>query len=72
MSYTCEVSNILLSAFATWSFLFFTCILVLGALISFNTDASLGIIVNWVIDFYQNIFHPNLQKSFPVDVIHLV
>ena len=72
MSYTFEVSYNLFSVFPTWSFLFFTLTLMLGALISFITGASFGIIVNWVLDFYQRIFHSNLQRIHYLKVIDRV
>ena len=72
MSYICEISINLSSTFPTWSFLNLTLILILGALISFITRASFGIIVNWVLDFYQSIFHSNLQRTYPLEVTHLV
>ena len=71
MSYTCEVSDSLFSAFPRWSFVIFTVILLLGALISFITGAS-GIIFNWVLDFYQSIFHSNLRRIHPLEVVHRV
>ena len=72
MSYTCEVSNNLFSTFPTWLFLVFTLILLLGALISFITGASFGIIVNWVLDFYQIIFHSNRPRTNPQEVCHRI
>ena len=72
MSYNCEVLNNLFSASPLWSFLFFTLILVLGALISFTTGASFGIIVNWVLNFHQSIFHSNLQRIYPFEETHRI
>ena len=70
MSYTCEVSDNPFSGFPTWSFVDFTLIPILSALISFITGASFGIIVNWVLDFYQSVFHSNLQRIHPLEVNH--
>ena len=49
-----------------------TLILILGALISFDTGASLCIIVNWVLDFSQGLLHSNRQKFYTQEVFHLV
>ena len=69
MSYICGKSDNPFSAFPTWSYVIFSLILILGALISFVTGASFGIIVNWVIDFYQRIFQLNLRRIYPIEVI---
>ena len=72
MSYNCEVSNSFFSAFSTWSFFIFTLIFLLGALISFLTGASFVIIVNWVLDFSQSLFHSNRQRIPNQEVFRLV
>ena len=72
MSYNCEVSGNLFSTFPTWSFLIFSLIHILGALISFNTGASFGIIVNWVLDFSQSILYSNRQRIHLQEVFHRV
>ena len=72
MSYKCEVSNNPFSTFPTWSFLIFSLILILGALIPFITGASFGIIVNWVLDFSQSIFYSNRQRIYPQEVFYRV
>ena len=64
MSYNCEVSNNFFSAFPTWSFLIFTSFFILGALISYITGASFGIIVNWVLDFSQSLLHSHRQRIY--------
>ena len=72
MSYICEVSGNLFSTFPIWSFLIFSLIVILGALISFVTGASFGIIVNWVLDFSQSILYSNRQRIFLQEVFHRV
>ena len=72
MSYNCEVSDKFFSAFPTCSFLIFTSIFLLGAVISFFTGASFVIIVNWVLDFSQSLFHPNRQRIHIQKVFRLV
>ena len=62
MSYTCGVSDNLVSAFPTWSLVILTLIIILGVMISFITGASFGITVNWDLEFYQSIFHSNLHS----------
>ena len=58
MSYTCEVSdNLLILKKNVVIRFFFSVIVILGAIISFITGAFFGIIVNWVSDFFQSIFH---------------
>ena len=72
MSYTCEVSDNVLSVLPTRLFLIFILSFILGASISFITSASFGIIVNWVLDNYQSISHSNLQRIHPLEVIDRV
>ena len=72
MSYNCVESGNLFSTFPTWSFLIFRLILILGALISFITGASFGIIVNWVLDFSQSILYSNRQRIYLQEVFHRV
>ena len=72
MSYNCEVSNNPFSTFPTWSFLIFSLILILGALIPFITGASFGIIVNWVLDFSQSNFYSNRQRIYPQEVFYRI
>ena len=50
----------------------FSLILILGALISFITGASCGIIINWVLDFSQSFLHSNRQRSHTQEVFRLV
>ena len=72
MSYNCEVSNNPFSTFPTWSYLIFSLILILGALISFINGASFGIIVNWVLDFSLSIFQSNPQRIYLEEVFHRI
>ena len=50
----------------------FCLILILGALISFITGASCGIIINWVLDFSQSLLHSNRQGTNAREVFRLV
>ena len=72
MSYNCEVPKNPSSTCPTWSFLMFSLILILGALISFITGASCGIIFNWVLDFSQSLLHSNRQRTDAREVFCLV
>ena len=72
MSYNCKVSKIFFSAFPTWSFLSFTLIFLLGALISFFSGASFVMKVNWVLDFSQSLFHSIRQRNYTQEVFRLV
>ena len=72
MSYKCEVSNNPFSTSPTWSFLIFSLILILGALISFITGASFGIKVDCVLVFSHRVFHFNRQRIYPQKVFHRV
>ena len=71
MGYNCEVSKNLFSTCPTWSFLMFSLLLILGALISFITGASCGIIINWVLDFSQSLLHSNRQRTNTPEVFRL-
>ena len=71
MSYNCEVSKNLFSTCPTWSFLMFSLVRILGALISFLTAASCGIIINWVLDFSQSFLHSNRQRTNTPEVFRL-
>ena len=72
MSYNCEVSKNLFSTCPTLSFLMFSLILILGALISSSTGASCGIIINWVLDFSQSLLHSNRQRTNTPEVFRLI
>ena len=50
----------------------FSLILILGALLSFITGASCGIIINWVLDFSQSLLHSNRQRTNTQEVSRLV
>ena len=66
------MSKNLFSTCPIWSFLMFSLILILGALISFITGASCGIIINWVLDFSQSLLHSNRQRTNAREVFCLV
>ena len=66
------MSKNLFSTCPTWSFLMFSLILILGALISLITGASCGIIINWVLDFSQRLLHSNRQRTNAREVFRLV
>ena len=72
MSYNCEVSDNLFSVFPTWCFLIFSLSLILGALISFITGASFGILANWVLDSIQSLLQSNRQRIRRQEVVRLV
>ena len=72
MSYNCEVSNNFFSAYPTWSFLLFTLISLLGALLTFLTGASFVLIENWVLDFSRSFFHSYRQRIYTQEVRRLV
>ena len=71
-SYKCGVLDNFPCTSSTWSFLIFNLILILGALISFITGASIGITINWVLDFSHSLLHSNRQKIYTQDLFHLV
>ena len=72
MSYNCGVLDNSNCTFSTWSIVIFSLTFILGAINSLITGASFGIIVNWVLDFSQSIFHSNRRKIYPQEVFHRV
>ena len=72
MSYNCELSKNLFSTFPTWSILIFGLVSILGALISFITGTSFGIIINWVLDFRQSVFISKQRRIYIQELFHQV
>ena len=72
MSYNCGVLDTPPCTFTTWSVAIFASVFILGAINSFFTGASFGMIVNWVLDFSQSLLHSNRQRINTQEVFRLV